>query len=68
METSGRISLFQAFDYEIRAAGWPARVSVPWMQNLAARYFAWKVRRKYTKYVACCDEADRVHARAAESR
>jgi hypothetical protein len=44
------ISQIQALSYEIRASWWANRVSNPFLQDLAGRYFAWKVRRKFGRY------------------
>jgi len=38
-------------DYEVRASWWVQWVSWAWLQHLAARYFAWKVKRKYRRYL-----------------
>ena len=40
------ISYEQALFYEIQASWWVSWVSIDWMRDIAARYFAWKVRRK----------------------
>lgn len=44
------ISKEQALLYEIRASWWASWVSNPFLQDLASRYFAWKVRRKFGRY------------------
>lgn len=36
--------------YEVRASWWAGYLSANWMQKLAARYFVWKVERKYARY------------------
>ena len=36
--------------YEIHSHWFASKVSNPFLQNLLAKYFAWKVRRKYRKY------------------
>ena len=38
-------------DYEIRASWWGWMIWWGWGQNLAARYFAWKTQRKYSRYI-----------------
>lgn len=37
-------------DYEIRSSWWALWISWNWGQELSARYFAWKVTRKYARY------------------
>jgi hypothetical protein len=37
-------------DYEIRSSWWACLISNPRLQDLAASYFAWKVRRKLRRY------------------
>ncbi len=36
--------------YEISSSWWARGISNDWLQNLAARYFAWKTKRKYARY------------------
>lgn len=43
-----RMQIF--FDYEIRGTWWVGFIWFTWGQNLAAKYFAWKVRKKYNRY------------------
>jgi hypothetical protein len=38
-------------DYEIRSSWWADLIWFEWGQNLAVRYFVWKVKRKYKKYL-----------------
>ena len=45
-ESRTEITYKEALDYEIRASWWAPWVSIGWMQDIAARYFAWKVKRK----------------------
>jgi hypothetical protein len=45
------ISLTEILDYEVRASWWMREVSWPWAQALAGRYLAWKVKRKWYRYV-----------------
>lgn len=39
-------------DYEIASSWWASWISNPWLQELTARYFAWKVGRKYRRFKA----------------
>ncbi len=36
--------------YELYASWWADRIPFRWAQRLAARYFAWKVARKFERY------------------
>lgn len=46
------ITIIEANEYEIAASRWAHLVSWNWAQDLAGRYFAWKLRRKYARYEA----------------
>jgi len=37
-------------DYEVFSSWWACLLSWDWAQGLAAKYFAWKVNRKYRRY------------------
>lgn len=37
-------------DYEIASSWWASWIGNPWLQELAAQYFAWKVGRKYRRF------------------
>jgi hypothetical protein len=37
-------------DYEVRSSFWACYVSSRRLQGLASRYFAWKAKRKYSRY------------------
>ncbi len=37
-------------DYEIRSSWWASWIGWNWGQELAGKYFAWKVKRKYARY------------------
>lgn len=37
-------------DYELRASWWASWISNTHLQDLVARYFAWKVKRKFSRY------------------
>lgn len=39
-----------AREYEIKGSCWASWVPWDWAQNLAARWFCWKTRRKWTRY------------------
>ena len=46
-----KISINSIIDYEIKSSWWASLVSNPYLQDLAGRYFAWKVKRKYGRYL-----------------
>jgi hypothetical protein len=46
-----QVSIHTLAHYEICGAWWPAFVSWGPLQNLVASYFAWKVKRKYRRYL-----------------
>lgn len=48
--STGPVPLYQLLDYEIRASWWASWISARWMQNLAGKYYGWKVCRKYRRY------------------
>lgn len=37
-------------DYEIRSSWFASWISWDWMQEISAKYFAWKTLKKYKKY------------------
>lgn len=46
--------------YEVQASWWAGYIGWDWAQDLASAYYAWKVRRKYNRYVAGLLEKKRV--------
>lgn len=42
----------EIIDYEVNSSFWASLIGWKWGQELSGRYFAWKVRRKYERYVA----------------
>lgn len=40
----------QALQYEVRSSWWAKWISNETLADLAAKYFAWKVIRKYRRY------------------
>lgn len=61
-----RMDMREILDYEIRASWWAGWVGITPLQDLAGKYFAWKVRRKYARWVASRDMGRRVKAHIAE--
>ena len=53
-------------DYEIRSSWWAAWIGNDRLRNLAASYFAWKVRRKFARWEQSCRDAERLKAHIAE--
>lgn len=51
MKATQKYSMRDFLDYEIRSSWWASSISWNWAQDLAGRYFAWKVKRKYSRYV-----------------
>lgn len=45
------ITLHDAVEYELRGSWWASWVFWGWGQELTARYFVWKARKKHTRYV-----------------
>lgn len=45
------MTICDALRYEIAASWWAEHISNKWLQEIAGRYFAWKVRRKWNRGV-----------------
>ena len=45
----------QILKYELRASWWASWVCIGWMQSVVGSYFAWKVRCKWSRFVAMCE-------------
>ena len=52
LQTKPELSVLAILDYELRASPWAKLISWKWLQWVSGHYFAWKVRRKYTRYIA----------------
>ncbi len=51
--TAGKtLSMADLMHYEIQSSRWASYISWNWAQELSARYFAKKVKRKYRRYIA----------------
>ena len=50
-ETVGYISLSVFLDYEIKSSWFASWVSCNYGKKLCAKYFVWKVKRKYSRYI-----------------
>jgi len=49
-KTNTDVDLHTFLDYEIRSSWWAPYVGVGWIQELAAKYFAYKTTRKLARY------------------
>ena len=47
-------------DYEIRSSWFAEYISWKWLQEISARYFAWKTSRKYERYVFANEREQRI--------
>jgi len=54
------MTLRDALEYEIRGSWWAELIWFEWGQALSASYFAWKVRRKFSRYEASKRERERL--------
>lgn len=45
------ISLHDAYVYEVRSSWWTKFVWWDWGQTLASKYFVWKTKRKWNRYL-----------------
>lgn len=45
------LSISSILDYEVRSSWWASLVSNYYLQKLSGRYFAWKIKRKYNRYL-----------------
>lgn len=41
--------------YEVYSSWWAPFIGHPFLQNLAAMYFAWRVKRKHRRYKKHCE-------------
>ena len=54
------LSMQEVLNYEIHSHWLASWIGFEWGQDLMARYFAWKVRRKYNRYIISLEERNRV--------
>lgn len=47
-------------EYEVAASWWARDAGWRPLQNLASWYFAWKVKRKYSRYLSSIESAKRL--------
>lgn len=55
-----RLSLQEVLNYEIHSHWLASWIGFEWGQDLMGKYFAWKVRRKYNRYLVSLEERKRV--------
>jgi len=55
-----RLSMREVLNYEIHSHWLARRIGFKWGQELMSKYFAWKVRRKYNRYLVSLEERKRV--------
>ena len=55
-----RISINQAIKYEVRSSWWAGFCTGDKLSTLAGKYFEWKVRRKYNRYLNNLPFAERL--------
>lgn len=58
-----KITLKEVLEYEIRSTWWTKLVSWTWFQKIAGSYFAWKVGKKYKRYVEAMQRKQQHDAR-----
>jgi hypothetical protein len=49
--------------YEVHSSCWAGWLNIEWMQNLSARYFAWKTNRKWARYLVSMEARHRLKAK-----
>ena len=54
------LSMQEVLYYEIHSHWLASWIGFEWGQNLMGKYFAWKVRRKYNRYLVSLEERKRV--------
>jgi hypothetical protein len=55
-----RLSMQEVLNYEIHSHWLASWIGFEWGQELMGKYFAWKVRRKYNRYLVSLEERKRV--------
>ena len=58
-----QITISQAIRYEIASSWWAWLVPTQKLQNLAAKYFTWKTRRKYKAYMRSFDLIEEMNSK-----
>ena len=54
------LSVKQILEYECHSHWLASWIGFEWGQDLMGKYFAWKVRRKYNRYLVSLEERKRV--------
>ena len=55
-----RLYMQDILNYEVHSNRFASWIGFEWGQNLMGKYFAWKVRRKYNRYLFSLEERKRV--------
>ena len=55
-----RLSMQEVLNYEIHSHWLSSLIGFEWGQDLMGKYFSWKVRRKYNRYLVSLEERKRV--------
>jgi hypothetical protein len=55
-----RLSMQEVLNYEIHSHWLASWIGFEWGQDLMGKYFAWKVRRKYNRYLVSLEDRKRV--------
>lgn len=50
-----RLTRDEILDYEVCTSWWAEWIGNDFLQGLVAKYFAWKVNRKYNRYLHCLE-------------
>ena len=53
---SNNLSMREVLDYEIRSHWLANWIGYEWVQSLMIKYFTWRVRRKYNRYIVLLGE------------
>jgi len=51
-----RLSMQEVLNYEIHSHWLAGGIGFEWGQDLMGKYFAWKIRRKYNRYLVSLEE------------
>ncbi len=60
MEEVKRINRLDILNYEVHSHVFAKHIHIPFLQELMSKYFAWKVRRKYNRYLISLQQRNEV--------
>jgi hypothetical protein len=49
--------------YEVHSSRWAGWISFEWVQDLSSHYFAWKVNRKWARYLVSMEAKHRLKSK-----